>query len=227
MIGLSDVLTGANTLKSALQRSPELNNPLILTSGKLPPDPSELLGSAKMHPHIMELEGWADWVVVNTPPLLAVASGAVVARRVDGVLIVTKGGESIRDAGKKATEMLGQIGARMIGAVVCDLESSSCGGGGYGYYYGMGYKGYRCADYYNNVSAVGRSANRGKSMATTPSAQTQQQVYIAPTSAGRKLAETVRRVLTGVFAALTVIVVLAVYLLDQSLGWGILEVLGV
>jgi receptor protein-tyrosine kinase len=225
MIGLSDVLTGANSLKSALQRSAELSNLLILTSGKLPPNPSELLGSEKMHALIKELEEWADWVIVDSPPLLAVADGAAVARWVDGVLVVTKGGESTRDAGKKATEMLGQIGARVIGTVVWGLESSAAGGG-YGYYYGKGYKGYYYyADYYNSVPADGRSAKHGKTVATTPSAQTQQQIYIPPTSPGRKFAETVGRVLTGVLAALVVIVivVLVVYFLDQAMGWGILQ----
>lgn len=223
MIGLSDVLTGANSLKSALQRASELPNLLILTSGKLPPNPSELLGSEKMRALIKELEEWADWVIVDTPPLLAVADGAAVARWVDGVLIVTKGGASTRDAGKKAAEMLGQIGARIIGSVVWGLESAP-GGGGYGYYAGKGYKGYYYyADYYNNVPADGRSAKHGKQAAAVPSAQTQQQVYIPPTSPGRQFAEAVARVLTGVLAALVVIaiVLLVVYFLDQAMGWGI------
>ncbi len=225
MIGLSDVLTGANSLKSALQRSPELSNLLVLTSGKLPPNPSELLGSEKMHALIKELEEWADWVLVDTPPLLAVADGAAVARWVDGVLIVTKGGESTRDAGKKATEMLGQIGARVIGTVVWGLESTP-GGGGYGYYAGSGYKGYYYyADYYNSVPADGRASKKGKSTSAVPSAQSQQQVYIPPTSPGRRFAEAVGKVLAGVLSALVVIVivVLVVYFLDQALGWGIVQ----
>ncbi|MCE5192180.1 MAG: polysaccharide biosynthesis tyrosine autokinase [Actinomycetia bacterium] len=225
MIGLSDVLTGANSLKSALQRSAELQNLLILTSGKLPPNPSELLGSEKMHALIKELEEWADWVIIDTPPLLAVADGAAVARWVDGVLLVTKAGESTRDAGKKAAEMLGQIGARVIGAVVWGLESSAAGGG-YGYHYGKGYKGYYYyADYYNAVPADGRSTKHGRSTHTTPSAQTQQQVYLPPTSPGRKFAETVGKVLAGVLAALVVIViiVLVVYFLDQAMGWGVVQ----
>ena len=227
MIGLSDVLTGANSLKSALQRAPELQNLLILTSGKLPPNPSELLGSEKMHMLIKELEEWADWVIIDSPPLLAVADGAAVARWVDGVLIVTKGGMSTRDAGKKATEMLTQVGARIIGAVVWGLESTP-GGGGYGYYGGKGYKGYYYyADYYNNVPADGRSTKHSKT-STTPSAQTQQQIYIPPTSPGRKFAEALGRVLTGVLAALVVIaiVLLVVYFLDLAMGWGLIRGIG-
>jgi capsular exopolysaccharide synthesis family protein len=227
MIGLSDVLTGANSLKSALQRSGELANLLILTSGKLPPNPSELLGSEKMHMLIKELEEWADWVIIDSPPLLAVADGAAVARWVDGALIVTKGGVSTRDAGKKAAEMLTQVGARVIGTVVWGLESTP-GGGGYGYYGGKGYKGYYYyADYYSSVPADGRSAKHKAS--ATPSAQTQQNVYIPQTSPGRKFAEAVGKVLTGVLAALVVIaiVLLVVYFLDQAMGWDFVQRLGV
>jgi len=231
MIGLSDVLTGANTLKSALQRSKELANLLVLTSGKLPPNPSELLGSEKMHALIKELEEWADWVIIDTPPLLAVADGAAVARWVDGVLIVTKGGESTRDAAKKATEMLGQVGAKVIGSIVWGLETTS-GGGGYGYG-GKGYKGYYYySDYYNQYQgeapATGRAAGKKHTASAVPGSQTQQQIYIPPTSPGRKFAATVGRVLTGVLAALVVIVILilVVYFLDQAMGWGIVELIG-
>lgn len=153
MIGLSDVLTGATSLKSALQRSSELANLLVLTSGKLPPNPSELLGSERMNALITELEEWADWVIIDTPPLLAVADGAAVARWVDGVLMVTKGGESTRDAGKKATEMLGQVGARIIGSVVWGLESGPGSKGYGGYYY---------ADYYNQYQGGSPATGRSK-----------------------------------------------------------------
>lgn len=228
MIGLSDVLTGANTLKSALQRSSELANLLILTSGKLPPNPSELLGSEKMHALIKELEEWADWVIIDTPPLLAVADGAAVARWVDGVLVVTKGGESTRDAAKKAAEMLGQVGAKVIGSIVWGLETTS-GGGGYGYG-GKGYKGYYYyADYYNQYQgetpATGRSAGKKHAASSVPSGHTRQQIYIPPMSPGRRVAAGVGRVLAGILSALVVIVilVLVVYFLDQAMGWGILQ----
>lgn len=232
MIGLSDVLTGANSLKSALQRSSELANLLVLVSGKLPPNPSELLGSEKMRALLKELEEWADWVIVDSPPLLAVADAAAVARWSDGVLMVTKGGESTRDAAKKATEMLGQVGARVIGSVVWGLEESA-GGRGYGYYGGKGYKGYYYyADYYNQYQgetpATGRSkATKKHATSTVPSSQTQQQVYIPPASPGRQIAMTVGRVLTGVlaFLVIVVIVVLVVYFLDQAMGWGIMRLL--
>ncbi len=228
MIGLSDVLTGANSLKAALQRSSEVPNLMILTSGKLPPNPSELLGSEKMHSLIKELETWADWIIVDTPPLLAVADGAAVARWADGVLVVTKGGESTRDAAKKAAEMLGQIGARIIGSVVWGLEQSS-GGSGYGYYGGKGYRGYYYyADYYNQYQGETPAQGRSQSSqrhASTAVSTSQPQVYIPPVSPGRQFAATVGRVLAGVLAFLVIVVIIAlvVYFLDQAMGWGVMQ----
>jgi capsular exopolysaccharide synthesis family protein len=67
MIGLSEVLLGANSLKSALQR-PGDEQLLVLTSGKMPPNPSELLGSQKMADLIENLKEWADWIVIDSPP---------------------------------------------------------------------------------------------------------------------------------------------------------------
>ncbi|MGB4592255.1 MAG: polysaccharide biosynthesis tyrosine autokinase [Coriobacteriia bacterium] len=227
MIGLSDVLTGANSLKSALQRTSDLQNLLVLTAGKLPPNPSELLGSEKMHALIKELEEWADWVLIDTPPLLAVADGAAVARWTDGVLMVTKGGESTREAAKKATEMLAQVGARVVGSVVWGLEQGG-GAAGYGYYGGKSGKGYYYySDYYNQyqgeASATGRAPGKRRSASTAPSAQTQQRIYIPPTSPGRRFAATVGRVLTSLFAFLMVvaIITLVVYFVDQAAGWGL------
>lgn len=139
-IGLSDVLTGSHELAAALQRPGE-DHLVILTSGKMPPNPSELLGSKKMQELVGELEEWADWVVIDAPPLLAVADPAAVARWVDGVLVVMRAGACARDAATRAKEMLDNVGARVIGAAVWDLGDS---GSGSGYQYGK----YRYGGYY-------------------------------------------------------------------------------
>ncbi|MDP2401496.1 MAG: polysaccharide biosynthesis tyrosine autokinase, partial [Actinomycetota bacterium] len=130
MIGLSDVLLGRHTLKAALQR-PGDESLLVMTSGKMPPNPSELLGSQKMQALMTELGEWADWVIVDTPPLLAVADPAALARWVDGVLIVSRAGVSTRDAAAKGVEMLEKVGARIVGSVVWGLDATSAGSGYY------------------------------------------------------------------------------------------------
>jgi receptor protein-tyrosine kinase len=230
MIGLSEVLTGADSLKSALQRPGE-EQLLVLTSGKMPPNPSELLGSQKMKELIESLEEWGDWVIIDTPPLLAVADPAAVARWADGVLVVTRGGQSTRDAAKKAREMLEKVGAKIIGTVVWGLEEGP-GGRGYGYYgYGYGYGGYYYySDYYNAGQGRGGKKHASDSGAQAPlSVQAGEDAgaYTPAKSGGRRAAEFVGRVMAGVLVFLLVLIVVAVvvYFLDRSLGWGLMATL--
>jgi non-specific protein-tyrosine kinase len=234
IIGLADVLAGTNTLKAALQQPMANLNLLVLTPGKLPPNPSELLGSKKMEELIRSLEEWADWVIIDSPPLLAVADGAAVARWVHGVLMVSKGTESTRDAARKAREMLDKVGARVAGVVVWGLEGGA-GGGGYGYYgYGKygGY--YYYSDYYANTPADDKRGNKnGKSGKPTKASAkavdipAEGGIYIPPVSPGRRFLQAFGRIMTGVLVAIAVIaiIVLVVYFLDQAMGWGIIAML--
>lgn len=220
LIGLSDVLTGAHSLKSALQKPMDTLDLLVLTSGKLPPNPSELLGSEKMRDALDELKAWADWVIIDSPPLLAVADGAAVARYTDGVLLVTKANNSTREAVRKAGEMIASAGGRAVGSVVWGLDATGARAG-YGYGYGKGSYGgyYSYADYYNTPdadSAVQPSSHRKTEPTTT--------VYIPAKSPARKFAESLGRVTTAILAILAVVAIaaLVVYFLDQAMGWGLL-----
>ncbi|MCL4079021.1 polysaccharide biosynthesis tyrosine autokinase [Coriobacteriia bacterium Es71-Z0120] len=222
-VGLSDVLAGTVSLKSALQRVGDVGELLVLTSGKLPPNPSELLGSEKMRLIVEELKNWADWVIIDTPPLLAVADGSAVARWADGILFVSKAGVTARGAIRQSAELLQQVGARVIGAVVWGLDSSA---GGSSYYYGgKGYAGYyRYADYYKQYAGdeggfVQGGHGGGKSGARTG------EIYIPPVSPMRKFLASVGRIMAGVLAFLAVVAIVAavVYFVDQAFGWGIVQ----
>lgn len=217
MIGLSDVLLGTHSLKSALQR-PGDESLLILTAGKMPPNPAELLSSAKMQSLIDELEEWADWVIIDTPPLLAVADPASVARWADGVLMVTQAGNSTRQAARKAVELLGKVGARIVGVVVWGLQEGR-DGVGYGYYAG-GY--YYYASYYGTPAAEsGKRA--GKTVAKGDSGAAEYD-WVPETGAGRRVARIIGNVFAGLLALLLVVAILlvAVYFLDGYFGWGLL-----
>lgn len=227
IIGLSDVLRGAHTLKSALQR-PGDEHLLVLTAGKMPPNPSEILGSTKMQELIENLKEWADWIILDTPPLLAVADATALARWADGTLIVTRGGVSTRDAAVKARDMLEMVGAKIIGSVIWGLEEKLAGGG-YGYYGQYSY-----SAYYQQPDVASRSASskrghdsgakavvnvRNSTGASVPS------VHFPQETGFRKAIRTVWRVLVGVLGIILVLVVaLAVlYIADQALGWRIIE----
>ncbi len=122
-LGLSDVLADRVSLAAALQHTGD-DNLTVLTPGKMPPNPSELLGSQKMIDLVARLKEDHDWVIVDSPPLLAVADAAATARWTDGVLVVTRAGVSTHPAAANARDMLDKVGARILGVVVWGLSES-------------------------------------------------------------------------------------------------------
>lgn len=217
-VGLSDVLAGRIALRDALQR-PDEERLLILTSGAMPPNPSELLGSPRMQEVIESLEEWGDWVVIDSPPLLAVADPAAVARWADGVLMVARGGVSTRDAAKKSRQLLDQVGANVVGVVIWGIEESGPASSFYGesYYGGYHYQGYAQPPA-GARSAAGKHAGTGGSGAESSDAA----LAVEP-SAGRKFADFIGRLLAGLlgFVVIVVLVLVVLYFLDQAYGWGI------
>ena len=219
-IGLSDVLLGTHSLKSALQR-PGDDQLLVLAAGKMPPNPSELLGSAKMGEVIQALKEWGEWIIMDSPPLLAVADPAAAARWADGVLVVSQAGGTTREIARRAMEVLAKVGARTIGVVVWGLEDNRSASSRYGHYAG-GY--YYYSSYYGQPAEAGRKQGAKKKDGTPP-AETGESWVIDETP-GRRFATALGRVLTGVLAFLMVLVIAAgvVYLLDQYFGWGIAQI---
>ena len=117
-----------------------------LAAGSLPPNPAELLGSQRMEDLLQELKSQSDVVVIDCPPVLAVADTAVLSQKVDGVLLVVQAGATRRGVAQRAVENLRQVGANVIGAV---LNAVPSGRGGYYSYYRQDY-------YYRDVDAAGQ-----------------------------------------------------------------------
>jgi capsular exopolysaccharide synthesis family protein len=90
----------------------------LLPSGPLPPNPSELLGSRRMEEIIAALLERADMLLFDVPPIIAVTDAAVLASKVDGVLLVFKAGGTKRDHAQQAKALLEKVNARLIGAVL-------------------------------------------------------------------------------------------------------------
>ncbi|MGD8857897.1 MAG: polysaccharide biosynthesis tyrosine autokinase, partial [Chloroflexota bacterium] len=129
----------------------------LLTSGPIPPNPSELLGSAKMEMTINTLARQYDYVVIDSPPVLAVTDAAVLSRRVEGVLLVVDAGKTRRGHLRQAVQQLEAANAHIMGVVLNRLSPRS--DGYYSYYY------YRHA-YYLDESAkddLGESPTNGRS----------------------------------------------------------------
>jgi capsular exopolysaccharide family len=112
--GLSHVLSGQADLREVIKESriPGLD---ILTSGPVPPNPSELLGSSRMDDLLGKLREQYDIVLIDTPPVLAVADAQVVASRSDGVLLVVNARTGKRQHAIKARNALQFVQARIVG----------------------------------------------------------------------------------------------------------------
>ena len=94
----------------------------LLPSGPLPPNPSELVGSRRMGEIISALSERADLVLFDAPPVIAVTDAAVLASRVDGVLLVVKAGTTKRDHAKRAKALLDKVNAHVVGAVLNNVR---------------------------------------------------------------------------------------------------------
>jgi len=102
----------------------------LLTSGPLPPRPADILGSRRMEAVIARLRAEADIVLFDTPPVVAVTDAAVLATRMDGVLLVFQAGKTSRERGRQARQILEKVKANIIGVVLNNAPVEQ----GYGYY---------------------------------------------------------------------------------------------
>jgi len=93
----------------------------LLASGPLPPSPSDLLGSRRMDRVLETLKERADIVLLDAPPVVAVSDAAVLATKVDGVLLVVSAGQTKRDSVQAAKAKLEKVNANLIGAVLTNV----------------------------------------------------------------------------------------------------------
>jgi capsular exopolysaccharide synthesis family protein len=131
-IGLSNVLTGGATLQQATVRSTLLPNLFILPAGTAPPNPSELLASARMFDLLAEVREQYDHIVVDTPPTLSVTDAVVLSVRADAVVLVIRSAQTTKPALRRARDILAQVNARVAGVLMnaVNLDSPD-----YCYYY--------------------------------------------------------------------------------------------
>lgn len=132
-VGFSTVLSGRASLSEALQKTrfPGLT---VLTSGTIPPNPSELLGSQSARKLLSDLRVQFDYVIVDSTPLLAVTDAAILAAGADGVLIMARFGQTKRDQLAHAVESLKSVGAPLLGAIFTMMPSRGSSSYSYSYY---------------------------------------------------------------------------------------------
>jgi polysaccharide biosynthesis transport protein len=142
-IGLSNVLTGTATLEQAIVPSTIAPELFILPAGTPPPNPAELLASAKMKDVLDELRKQYDHIVIDSPPTLSVTDAVVMSPGADAVVLVIRSGHTTKPALRRARDILLQVNAKVCGVLVnaVDLHSPD-------YYYHYEYQGKYGRGYY-------------------------------------------------------------------------------
>ncbi len=131
-VGLTTALLDEHpNLEGLIQEGP-VPNLWVLTSGPLPPNPAELLGSTRAKELIAQLLAQADMVLFDSPPIVALADAVIISTQTDGVLLVLDVGHSRREVARRAVEALRRVNARVLGVV---LNRMPIRGEGYYYYY--------------------------------------------------------------------------------------------
>ncbi len=135
--GMSSFLASGNDPLNNLIKPTAIPNLFVLTSGQIPPNPSELVGSPLMKKCLSALSQRFDHVLVDTPPLLAVTDGSILANMVDGVILVISGGDTPKEAIIRSKHLLTCAQARIIGAMLNNVDLHTCEPNYYSrYFYG-------------------------------------------------------------------------------------------
>ena len=119
--GLSNILTGNAKVAEAIRRS-RLHGLWLLSSGHIPPNPAELLGSRRYLDFIASLDEHFDWAIIDSPPVLPVADSTIAANDASGVLFVVGADKTSRHAARAALEQLQSANAHLIGAVLNNAD---------------------------------------------------------------------------------------------------------
>jgi capsular exopolysaccharide synthesis family protein len=123
--GLSQCLAGSGDPLTAVVAMPDLPNLHILFAGLRPPAPAELLGSDQMRDMLEQWRNDYDYIVLDTPPVLALTDAAILASMSDGILLVVRTGVTRRQTLCRTRDLLRGVKTRTIGVILNDFDSNS------------------------------------------------------------------------------------------------------
>ncbi|URZ03574.1 CpsD/CapB family tyrosine-protein kinase [Clostridium felsineum] len=131
--GLSNVLAGHIKFEEANHWYNK--NLCVLTAGKIPPNPAEMLASKRMKEFLAESRGTFKYIILDAPPVIAVTDPQVLSTMADGVILVVSSGVADIEAAKRAKELLENVNANIIGSVLNRVKIESRRGYYGSYYY--------------------------------------------------------------------------------------------
>lgn len=136
--GLSDILIGKEKIDDVIHHfNEELD---VITSGKLPPNPAEMLGSRTMERLLVALKERYDIIILDTAPLQAVTDAQILSTKSDGIILVVRAHATKRESVIQAKGLIEKVGGKILGTVLNGVENTR---GKYYYYYGTGEDGTR------------------------------------------------------------------------------------
>jgi capsular exopolysaccharide synthesis family protein len=137
--GLTNYLSGDRNTENLLKPFENLPQLKIITSGPIPPNPTELLSSNEMKNLLQFLKGNFKHVIIDSPPAISFTDAAILSTLVDGVVLVAMAGKSSVHLMRRFKQRLGNIGARIYGVVLNGIKANSTEYGYYGYGYTYNY----------------------------------------------------------------------------------------
>jgi capsular exopolysaccharide synthesis family protein len=163
--GLSDLIVGKAAASQAIQ-STKVNGLQLLPCGYQPPNPAELLGSPMMKQILEAIRAHYDWVLIDAPPLLAMADAPVLCALVEGVVLVLAAEAATKPAVMRAIDQVRSVGGKITGVVLnrVNLERNS-------YYYSQYYGEYYRSYYAESATARAASAEPERKPAARPHAR--------------------------------------------------------
>lgn len=132
-VGFTNVLTKQETLLNAVKKT-DVPDLCVLTSGPIPPNPSELLASGYMNEVLEQMKAEFDFIIFDTPPTLAVTDSQILSNKADGTILVVSSGKTNMDAAKKAKGLLSNSKGRLLGVILNNRKMDN--DSQYYYYYG-------------------------------------------------------------------------------------------
>jgi capsular exopolysaccharide synthesis family protein len=150
--GLTTWLSGERDLDNLLQTYSKTRNLKILTSGPVPPNPAELLGSEEMRRLLGHLSERFAHIIIDSPPAISFTDASILSTMVDGVMLVVHGGRSSRAVVRRAKQQLLDVGAHIFGVVLNNVRLET-----QDYYYSGYY-----SNYYSTENESGQGASAGE-----------------------------------------------------------------
>lgn len=143
-VGLTNWLSGEKNVDALIQSYDKRANLKLLTSGPVPPNPAELLGSDEMRKLLALLSERFAHIIIDSPPAISFTDASILSTMVDGVVLIVHGGKSSRAVVRRARQQLLDVGANIFGVVLNNVKLESQ----QDYYY-AGYYGYYSSYYYS------------------------------------------------------------------------------